>query len=59
VLGGAMPNLDIMQNIGYMAQSDALYPALSAVDNFRFFGSLYGMSRRACDRRAEDRAVVL
>jgi len=40
VLGTAMPNRQIMQRIGYMAQSDALYETLTARENLRFFGEL-------------------
>ncbi|GIQ68294.1 ABC transporter ATP-binding protein [Xylanibacillus composti] len=43
VLGSLMPRLEMMQRIGYMAQSDALYAELSAKDNLNFFGSLYGI----------------
>jgi ABC-2 type transport system ATP-binding protein len=54
VLGGSMPDLGLMQRIGYMAQSDALYPALNAMDNLRFFGAIYGMTRKETDRRAAE-----
>lgn len=45
VLDTLMPDLGIMSQIGYMAQSDALYTSLSADENLSFFGSIYGMSR--------------
>jgi ABC-2 type transport system ATP-binding protein len=32
-----------MNKIGYMAQAAALYPTLTAYENMRFFGALYGM----------------
>jgi ABC-2 type transport system ATP-binding protein len=35
--------------LGYMPQSEALYNDLTANENLRFFGSLYGMKRRALD----------
>lgn len=38
-----IPSLDVIQNIGYMAQSDALYEDLTALDNLLFFGELYGL----------------
>lgn len=37
VLTHAMPNLAVMENIGYMAQSDALYTDLTAKENLDFF----------------------
>lgn len=51
VLGKPMPNLKQMQRIGYMAQSDALYSALSAEDNLRFFAALYGLPAKALKSR--------
>ncbi|CAJ1230178.1 ABC transporter ATP-binding protein [Levilactobacillus zymae] len=44
VLGTEMPNRQIMQKIGYMAQSDALYETLTARENLRFFGELMGVA---------------
>lgn len=43
VLGKQVPNLSLLQDIGYMAQSDALYPELTGRENLRFFASLYKM----------------
>lgn len=37
------------KKMGFMPQSEALYNDLSANENLRFFGSLYGMSRRQLD----------
>lgn len=45
VLNTNMPNLKILQNIGYMAQSDALYPELTAKENLDFFASLFNLSK--------------
>ncbi|NLG02580.1 MAG: ABC transporter ATP-binding protein [Clostridia bacterium] len=45
VLEKKMPQLSLMKEIGYMAQSDALYLSLSAVDNLEFFASIYGMKK--------------
>ncbi|MDT6979355.1 ABC transporter ATP-binding protein [Levilactobacillus zymae] len=47
VLGTEMPNRQIMQKIGYMAQSDALYETLTARENLRFFGELMGVAGTA------------
>ena len=45
VLDKLMPDLNMMNKIGYMAQADALYITLTAEENLRFFGSIYGMSK--------------
>jgi ABC-2 type transport system ATP-binding protein len=46
VLGEQAPLRTARQNLGFMPQSEALYQDLTANENLRFFGSLYGMSRR-------------
>lgn len=51
VLGEHMPKLSLMNKIGYMAQGDALYDALTATENIRFFGSIYGMNKAQIKRR--------
>ncbi|MFC5604103.1 ABC transporter ATP-binding protein [Sporosarcina koreensis] len=38
-----MPSLNLINRIGYMAQSDALYEELSAKENLQFFSELYGL----------------
>lgn len=43
VMDERMPRLDLMRNIGYMAQSDALYGDLTALQNLQFFAALYGL----------------
>lgn len=43
VLGTPMPKLEMMNRIGYMAQSDAMYLELTAKENLEFFGSLFGL----------------
>ncbi|GAA3329172.1 hypothetical protein GCM10020331_076140 [Ectobacillus funiculus] len=37
VLQTKVPHLSLLQNIGYMAQSDALYPELTGKENLTFF----------------------
>jgi ABC-2 type transport system ATP-binding protein len=54
VLDTRMPNLQIMNKIGYMAQADALYGVLTAEENLRFFGSLYGLSKARIKQRMEE-----
>ena len=51
VLGKKMPQLSLMNEIGYMAQSDALYMMLSAADNLEFFASIYGMKKEQYRKR--------
>jgi len=51
VLGVKMPKLAMLQQIGYMAQSDALYTELSAKENLEFFASLYGLKGEHRTRR--------
>ncbi len=45
VLGEQMPKLHIINRIGYMAQSDALYMNLSGRNNMEFFAAMYGMKK--------------
>ncbi|GGF98266.1 ABC transporter ATP-binding protein [Paenibacillus aceti] len=51
VLRTAMPSLSMLQQIGYMAQSDALYTELTAEENLKFFASMFKMSRREQKQR--------
>ncbi|QJD83083.1 ABC transporter ATP-binding protein [Cohnella herbarum] len=46
VLGEKMPNLKLLQEIGYMAQSDALYAELSGEENLEFFASLFKLGKK-------------
>ena len=58
VLGEQMPKLHIINRIGYMAQSDALYMNLSGRDNIEFFAAMYGMKKN--DMKCNiDRALEL
>ncbi len=44
VLGVRMPSRDNLARIGYMTQSDGVYPALTVGENARFFAAVYGLS---------------
>ena len=46
VLDHTMPNRHILRDMGYMAQSDSLYEALSGQENLEFFGQLKGLSKK-------------
>lgn len=43
LLGNKLPKLSMLERIGYMAQSDALYGELSAKENLAFFAALFGL----------------
>ena len=51
LLGEKMPNLNILQQIGYMAQSDALYTALTGRENLLFFASLFKLDKSEKQKR--------
>jgi ABC-2 type transport system ATP-binding protein len=54
VLGREMPNLDVMDRIGYMAQADALYDDLTGMENLVFFGRLAGLKRTQAKAQARE-----
>lgn len=54
VLNQRMPKLNMMQHIGYMAQSDALYTELSAKENLEFFAALFGLKGAECKKRIDE-----
>ncbi|MFD1485515.1 ABC transporter ATP-binding protein [Lacticaseibacillus baoqingensis] len=45
VLQTHMPNRQLLGRIGYMAQEDALYEALTGAENLRFFGRMKGVKK--------------
>lgn len=49
-----MPSLQVIEKIGYMAQSDALYSELSAKENLEFFASLYGLKGKERQQRTNE-----
>jgi ABC-2 type transport system ATP-binding protein len=46
VLGVEMPSRPNLAHIGYMTQSDGIYPELSVWENLSFFAALYGQTDR-------------
>ncbi|MBU7474440.1 MULTISPECIES: ABC transporter ATP-binding protein [Lactiplantibacillus] len=46
VMGTRMPNRAVMAQVGYMAQSDALYETLTARENLKFFGQLMSVPKQ-------------
>jgi len=56
--GRPVPDRSLPPDLGYMAQSDALYDDLSGLENLRFFGSLYGLRGRAA-RAGIERVLAL
>lgn len=52
VFGKPVPSFQAVSDIGYMAQSDALYEDITAIDNLIFFGSLYGVKGKNAEKRA-------
>lgn len=46
-----VPNLKLLNQIGFMPQNDALYQDLSGEDNLRFFGGLFKLGKGQLERR--------
>jgi ABC-2 type transport system ATP-binding protein len=59
LLGETMPKLKMLQRIGYMAQSDALYNELTAKENLQFFASLYELSGSRRNERIQAAMAVV
>jgi len=51
VLNKKVPNLKLLQEIGYMAQSDALYLELTGMENLKFFAALYKLTKSEMKKR--------
>ncbi|MDD6793824.1 MAG: ABC transporter ATP-binding protein [Clostridiaceae bacterium] len=59
ILGEKVPNIKILSSIGYMAQSAALYPTISAYDNLKFFGELYSIDKKELTERIKSLAKMV
>ena len=54
LLDEKMPKLSMLDKIGYMAQSDALYDELTAEENIKFFSSMYKLSKSKQKQRISE-----
>lgn len=59
VLNTKMPNRQILGNIGYMAQTDALYESLTGQENLEFFGIMKGLNSQNIASEIHAAAVVV
>lgn len=59
VLNTTMPERKILGNIGYMAQTDALYEDLTARENLAFFGEMKGVFGDRLDKEIEHVSQVV
>lgn len=48
-----IPDLKILQSIGYMAQADSLYPDLTGEENLKFFSALFKLNKKTQKERIE------
>ncbi|MGL5313619.1 MAG: ABC transporter ATP-binding protein [Peptostreptococcaceae bacterium] len=46
IMGKKVPNIKIIENIGYTAQADALYTDLTAQENMKFYCQLYKVPKK-------------
>ena len=49
-----VPDLKLLQKIGFMPQNDAMYDDLSGEDNLQFFAGLYGMGKNDRAKRIDE-----
>ncbi|MDD6416399.1 MAG: ABC transporter ATP-binding protein [Lactobacillus porci] len=59
VLGKTMPNRNILAELGYMAQADALYEKLTARENLTFFAVMKGIPKSELVLQIEHAAKVV
>lgn len=48
-----LPSFQVLREIGYMPQNDALYLELTAKDNLLFFGKMVGMKKDELEKRIQ------
>lgn len=51
--GKKVPDMNILRQIGYMPQNEAIYRDISGYDNLLFFGGLYGLKGKNLRDRAD------
>ncbi|MFC6202948.1 ABC transporter ATP-binding protein [Lactiplantibacillus nangangensis] len=59
VFGTTMPNRELLGRIGYMAQTDALYDALTGRENLKFFGLMKGITKKVLNEQVDYVAKVV
>lgn len=59
IFGNKMPNRQVLQRIGFMAQDDALYESLTGRENLKFFAQLFGVKKDQLNERIEYTAGVV
>ncbi|WP_143461397.1 ABC transporter ATP-binding protein [Levilactobacillus enshiensis] len=59
VFDTVMPNRELLGRIGYMAQTDALYDALTGRENLKFYGQMKGISKQAMTEEVDHAAKVV
>lgn len=59
VLDHKVPNETLLMEIGYMAQSDALYTELTGAENLEFFAKLYRLSKKERSERIRYAAEIV
>lgn len=59
VLGKEVPDVALLSEIGYMAQSDALYTELTGSENLTFFAKLYGLTKKERQERIQYAADIV
>ncbi|MFD1418644.1 ABC transporter ATP-binding protein [Companilactobacillus keshanensis] len=59
VFNKTMPNRELLADIGYMAQTDALYDDLSGKENLKFFADMKGLSKQETAKEIDHVAKVV
>jgi len=54
-----MPNRQVLGEVGYMAQSDALYEQLTGLENMRFFAEMKGVQKQQINSEIERIARIV